>query len=358
MTPASPTVIALARRSTLQLAWIGALAAVLGCSETPPPLPRPLEVSPSQIVEGGSVRIAITGEGLTARTIADFSDPSQTRVETGYTARLGTVSLRQVRLEQPGVLSAVVPEGLAPGAYDLVVTDPWRRDGALPLALRVLSADAVNALVHGFRFEPIGPQRVFSPFRITLTAVDAEGNRVSAYNEAVALDDKTGTVVPKVAGFFAFGQWSAEVDIRAPSEADVLTVSDRFGKSGTSNAFTVASRPATSLRFKTAPRITQAGACSADVVLQLLDAQGGETLAVSPLPLALSASPSGGLSFFRDPACQEPLVNPSFSTPWSASHRPRRRLLGCRHRRGDRCLRQPSGRSRSHTAGAGLPPFL
>lgn len=281
------------------------------CREALPPEPRPLEVSPSKVVEGTSVELTIRGDHLTARAFTDFSQRGNSQLATSYSARLGNVSLRQVHLVEPGVVKATVPEGIPPGTYDLVVVDPWQREGVLPGAVRVVSPDALDELVAGYRFEPIGPQYVFTPFPVTIVAVDAEGNDVTLFNEAVNLDDETHSVVPKIAGFFAFGRWSGEVDVRLPHEANVLTVTDRFGKTGRSNPFRVATRTPVSLRFFTPERTAAAGECAGPVTLQLLDAIGAETLAPSKLDLSVLPSPSTGFTLHADAACAEALAAPS-----------------------------------------------
>ncbi len=273
-------------------------------------MPELVAVSPSRAVEGEAVEISIHGNGLGPRVFSDFG--GEPRVDSRFVARLGNTTLRQVRLEADGSLSAVVPEGVAPGTYDLLVVDPWEQEATLPAAFRLLSVEELSELVVGYRISEIGPQRVFAPFPVTVEAVDAEGQVVPYFNGSLSLSDASGSALPSTAGFFAAGRWTGPVEVREPSVGDVLVVRDELGREGRSNPFDVQPREAAGLRWTSAAQTLLAGTCSAPVRLSVIDVSGFETRVEAELPVELAAQPSPGFELFADAACTEPVSAAAF----------------------------------------------
>ncbi|MHB8877638.1 MAG: putative metal-binding motif-containing protein, partial [Myxococcaceae bacterium] len=64
--------------------------------------------------------------------------------------------------------------------------------------------------------------------------------------------------------------------------------------------------PAVALFFATPAQTVQAGACSAEVQLELRDASGRRARAPADLPVSLSAASAGGFDLFSDPVCLTP----------------------------------------------------
>lgn len=273
--------------------------------------PRLLSIEPARIVEGAAASVTIKGEHLTGRSYTDFSHASGSHIDQDFTARLGNASLREVKLVDDGALVAIVPEGLAAGTYDLVVTDPWGHEAQLSAGFRVVAPSDLSLLVAGFQVEPLGPQRAFAPFSVTLTAIDAQGAWVPYFNGALSLSDLTSTAVPAQLGYFIAGRWTGLVEVRQAHAADVLTVSDDRGRTGQSAPFAVAPREPTRLRFTSPPQQVLAGACSSALTLKLLERTGFETPALAPLAIALRPTPEAGFALFADAACKEPLTAPA-----------------------------------------------
>ncbi|MBX7100903.1 MAG: hypothetical protein K1X89_24525 [Myxococcaceae bacterium] len=287
---------------------VSAVALLAGCSRGAPEVLTLTDVSPKSALEGTDVEIVISGEGLHPRAFTDFSDPHESRLLQGYSAQLGTTSLRHLSLDADGKLHALVPAGIAPGSYELKVVDPWRQEASLPAAFEVLSFESLDALVVGYRVAPIEPQHVFTPFNIQVVAVDAQGADVKPFNGSVLLEDLTHTLVPAASGSFALGRWGGKVEVRGAHAGDVITVRDAQGRTGASNAFAVATGAAAAINFVTPERTAPADTCSKDVTVQLVDGIGAVAVAESPTALSLS---SAGLDVFSDEACTVPLSQPA-----------------------------------------------
>ena len=269
-----------------------------------------LSVSPDNALEGSAIEIIITGDKLVPRAFTDFNDRTESRIEAVYAAQLGTTSLRNVRLDAQGRLHALVPEGIPTGVYDLKVTDPYRREGVLAGAFKIVPFQETDSLIAGYRIEKVEPQHVFSPFTLKVTAIDAQGADVKQFNGSVSLEDLTGSLVPKAAGAFAFGRWAGKVEVRSPHEADVITVRDAQGRTGVSNPFAVGTSSPAALRFSTPPRTAVADACSDRLTVDLRDGIGVVSAAERDVELTLTPTPAAGFALFADDSCTTPLVGP------------------------------------------------
>ncbi|MGI5863321.1 MAG: hypothetical protein ACOX6T_14870, partial [Myxococcales bacterium] len=298
-------------RQTPLLAALGLAVALSACTSGSRPVSELVAVIPSRAVEGAPVAISIHGKGFGPRVFSDFG--GEPRVDTRFVARLGNTTLRQVRLEADGTLSAVIPEGVAPGTYDLVVVDPWEQEATLPAAFRMLSIEELSELVVGYRISEIGPQRVFAPFPVTIEAIDAEGKVVPYFNGSLSLGDVSGSALPSIAGFFAAGRWTGPVEVREPSLGNTLVVRDELGREGRSNPFDVQPREAAGLRWTSAAQTLLAGTCSAPIRLSVIDVSGFETRVEAELPVALVAQPSPGFELFADAACSETISSAAFA---------------------------------------------
>lgn len=290
-------------------ALLVAAAALVGCSRAAEP-PALTGITPDRGPADRPVSVVISGKGLRPVLFTDFSRKASSTLGTEWTARLGRVALEQVALGDDGVLNAVVPAGLTPGLYPLEVVDPSGRALLLPDAYRVLSADLLDTLVTQYRVEPVAPQRVGVPFDVTVSALDAQGAVVDGFSGVAALADRTGTVVPRSLGPFLSGRWTGPVEVRAPSAADALTVTDTAGRTGTSNDFAVGPGPNAALRFVTPARATAAGQCSAAVTIEVQDAAGAPAPVAAALTLELTATPPSGLELFSDAACTVAVAAP------------------------------------------------
>lgn len=284
-----------------------------GCGGAPTSSPQPTSVTPDRGLVSLPAAVVIAGRDFAANVTTDFTHGDPSTLDARFQAFLGATPLLDVRLHADGTLSATVPAGLQAGLHDLTVVDPVGRSGTLPGAYRGLSAADVAGLVASYRFDAIGPQQAWSPFTVTITAIDAAGGAVADFNGAVALSDLTATAVPGSPARFRSGVWTGAVEVRAPHAADVLAVVDALGKRGTSAPFPVAPTPAAALRFSTPARSAVAGQCSGPgqpLTVELADAFGLPTVAAGAIALAPTLDP--GLELFADAACTVPAASPAF----------------------------------------------
>ena len=304
------------RASASWIVGLLALAMAAGCGDPSKEPPRPLGVTPDRGPASQPVAIQIRGSGFVASVTTDFADRDVSTFDARFAAYLGTVPLLDVRLQADGTLKATVPAGLAVGLHALRVVNPEGREGLLPDAYEALADADSAALVARYRVDPIGPQRAWAPFRVTVTALDATGAPATAFNGAASLTDLTGTAVPATLALFTSGVWSGEVELRSAHAADVLSVVDALGNAGASAPFPVAPSPAATLRISTPPRVVTAGQCSGasqPLALTLFDAFGAPTQAAGDVALSAALAPSGPLAFFSDDACGQPIPQPTFA---------------------------------------------
>ncbi|MEW5737941.1 MAG: hypothetical protein AB1938_03390 [Myxococcota bacterium] len=300
-------------------AAIAALLLTLGSACSRPAAPPTLTaITPDRGPADRPVDVVITGERLRPHLFTDFSKKSGSTLSGAWSARLGRVALEQVALAEDG-LHAVVPAGLTPGLYTLHVVTPSNLELTLADAFRVVSVDNLDALVAAYRIEPVAPQRVGVPFDVTVTARDEQGRVVDGFAGVASLADRTGTVVPRTVGPFLSGTWTGRVEVRAPSTADALTVSDAAGRTGASNDFPVGPGPGAALRFQTPPRTTVAGGCSEAVTLEAVDATGARVTLPAALALDVTATPPTGLTLFADAACTTALTALELATNGAAT---------------------------------------
>ncbi len=283
-----------------------ALVAILAgaCGPSAPPGPVPLAVAPRQGPSSAPTGVVISGVGFDASVRTDYGGSGST-VNAAFAARLlpwdgsAPADLGAVAFTEQRTLTAVVPAGLAPGHYDLSVTDPSGRTGILPDAFEVAS-DPASAV--GFRIASVPAQRAGVPFALSLSAVDAAGRVVSGFTGTASIADASGTAAPVSAGPFVLGRAAPLVAIAVPHAGDVLTVSDGAGRTGASNAFDVGAGAASRIAFVGTPSAS-ASACSPTVALELRDGTGAPAAAATTVTVALQSGPPGALLFFSDAAC-------------------------------------------------------
>ena len=91
------------------------------------------------------------------------------------------------------------------------------------------------------------PQTTGIGFSVTITAEDANNNRVTNFNGTANIIDETGTSSPRQVPFNS-GRWTGSIAIIKSSSGNVLTVTG-VGKSGTSNEFNVIPAPVQSFEI-------------------------------------------------------------------------------------------------------------
>jgi hypothetical protein len=106
------------------------------CNDVEPGGPRPTLVTPDEGFNDRETKIAILGT-FHPLLRANFDDQSQAGVSTEFSARLNDSPLREVQFVGPTKLTAVVPAGLDPRIYNLVVKGPRGKQGVLNRAYTV-----------------------------------------------------------------------------------------------------------------------------------------------------------------------------------------------------------------------------
>ncbi len=101
-----------------------------GCTDRAPAVPQILEVTPSAGSNATTTRISIFGT-FHPLLQANYDDEEEAQVSTRFLATLGAEALVAVSFVSSNKLSATVPAKLAPGVYDLTVTDPRGRKASL-----------------------------------------------------------------------------------------------------------------------------------------------------------------------------------------------------------------------------------
>src|SRR5258707_787348 len=94
---------------------------VAACTK-PSPGPTLTGITPDRGPADRDVAVTIAGTQLTPMLVTDFTRRAGSVLDATFGARLGRESLRDVRLNDDGTISAAVPQGISPGTYDLVVT--------------------------------------------------------------------------------------------------------------------------------------------------------------------------------------------------------------------------------------------
>ncbi|HEY3445118.1 MAG TPA: hypothetical protein VGK67_02095 [Myxococcales bacterium] len=280
------------------------LATTAGCTDQLPPLQ--LEgVVPSSMVEGTAQHLVVTGQ-LRPWVRTSFDEPKGSELDAEFRVHLGELRLGGARLTEAG-LEADLPANLAPGVFDLTVSDPWGRSATLAEAFKVLPRLEGFARPSALQFDPVGPQRAGAPFEVILRALDAASSPLTSFSGVAALDDTTGTLAPRRVAVLD-GVWRGYLEVRqAVAVGRLHAAIDAI--EGSSNDFAVGPGEA-ALRFLTPGLEVLAGQCSQAATVALLGMDG---LPAQPeLSADVSVALEPGLAeVFADPLCTVPLTHPA-----------------------------------------------
>lgn len=202
----------------------------LGCTEWP--APRILRVSPATMIatEATPIEIEVRAALL---TIADYEQgtiSARTRIEL----QIGPQVVGPDALAPGGLIQAVVPTLLPPGAHDVRVK--FLDDGRTAVAPEAFTV-LPGTWPQRYRIDPVGPQRRQSPFQIV---VRAEGPFAQSFRGNVRLRvGPHGGIGPSISGAFVDGVLTERVIVDSVGATEAVTVTDLAGSSGTSNVFTL-----------------------------------------------------------------------------------------------------------------------
>ncbi|QSQ15539.1 hypothetical protein [Myxococcus landrumensis] len=234
------------------------------------PAPSIRSISPREVQSGypGVIRVSLDA------MVPIRVDYTRQEAQAGLGVRLwfGTVEAPLLELDADSTLEVFLPESLSPGVHDVRVVLADGREALRAQGFSVLSSihpaiDAGNPTgpdggvitpdagpspdsgtrtgtpmtegdITGFEFTPVEEQRRGQPFVVTVRAL---GPRAAEFEEKVdlSLGAGEGRVTPSTLDQFVGGVCTQSITVDSQSTGVKLLVTDRFGVSGTSNAFGV-----------------------------------------------------------------------------------------------------------------------
>lgn len=145
-------------RLRLRSALLLALSA--GCTDYVPATAEALSIVPNSGSTAEDTRVEIRGDVVLARVRVDYSEGASAEAIARVRIWLRkpgasepVTELRPIRLTDEKHLETVVPAGLAPGPYDVLLQDAYERERVLEKAFTVIGIDCADGLVRG---EPCG----------------------------------------------------------------------------------------------------------------------------------------------------------------------------------------------------------
>jgi len=102
------------------------------------------------------------------------------------------------------------------------------------------------------------PQTAGTPFALTVTAYDADGNIATDYTGGAHLRESTGTIEPNAIDQFNDGRWQGEVRILTPAD-NLRILATMAGIQGRGNAFTVERAPIRDLELSAEHTVVDGG---------------------------------------------------------------------------------------------------
>lgn len=226
-------------------AWslLAVAAALAGCVASAPSLELG-QVEPAGGWSGESVEVTITGQGFFPAIVADASSKTA-QVDQRYTLSLRQGEQLVTTLENPRLLSsmamtAIVPEGVEPGRYDLWVRDPRGAEAVLPQAYTVRATQAHRLVLDPQSSDPFwlvedtavidafaldaDDHPISSPLAVRLTLDPLEqGVVLAGFPDGVLLDqtaERRGSGAAIIGRLHADG--TARVPVTVSSPASVL----------------------------------------------------------------------------------------------------------------------------------------
>jgi hypothetical protein len=186
--------------------------------------------------------------------------------------------------------SVTIPAGQTTAAFVITVQDDQVGDGPQPFtvtasALTFVSGTASGTVrdndAHHFTFAPIGSPLIRNgPIPSIITAHDPSGAVVTDFNSPVTLSatGSSGPLTVSLAsgGAFVNGTWNGSVQIDALATGVVLTVSDGFGNTGSSNPFDLVDGQVSRFEWDPIPS-PQSLDTPFNVTLKAVDASGTTT---------------------------------------------------------------------------------
>ncbi|MCA1800162.1 MAG: hypothetical protein LC650_02565, partial [Actinobacteria bacterium] len=173
------------------------------------------------------------GDSLAVRVIDQFDNPVAgetisfeiTSAPDDATGQILSLTTSDTGTE--GISATELTLGNRTGPYEVTAT--LAGVGTVPFSASAVAGEAAE-----FQIDDItSPQTVDSPFSISITALDSEGNTAESYQGTAALTTSAGTITPSTAEF-SNGTVSLEVEVNSEVTGATITATDA-AITGTSN---------------------------------------------------------------------------------------------------------------------------
>jgi hypothetical protein len=228
------------------------------CEPAPLPAPSIVSVVPEQVPAGFSSALSVKVSAALP-LVVDYQSEAIDAEQLALTVELAGQEVDIPFADRDGLLIVPVPEGLAPGDYDIRVSLADGRSASRERAFSVVPTPAFTGesdggmqedggaggiLVDipdryvGFRFDPIEDQVRGAQFQVTLRAY---GPAAETFQEPVKLRASKGMVRTHTAGSFARGVQVEQISLSHPGLRVYLLAEDAKGRKALSNSFRVRS---------------------------------------------------------------------------------------------------------------------
>jgi adhesin/invasin len=234
------------------------------------------------------------GNPLAVRVIDQFDNPVSgetigfeiTAIPVEATGQ--TLSLLTADTGIEGLSATELTLGNRTGAYEVTAT-------LAGIGTVVFSASAVAGDAVGLQFDAItSPQSVDSPFSISITALDSEGNTAESYQGTANLSTTAGTINPTTADF-SNGTVTLEVEVSSEVTGATITATDD-AITGTSGTFDVEALAPSQMSITGQPTESVAGEIiTPSPAIQLLDGDSNPISGVD-ITATLSSNSFSGTS--------------------------------------------------------------
>lgn len=240
---------------------LGALLSVVlwACEPATLPTPSIVSVDPEQIPAGFPSALSVKLSAALPLVVdyeAEAIDPEQ----LAMTVELGGQVVDIPFADRAGTLVVPVPEGLAPGDYNVRVTLADGRSASREQAFAIVSTSTFTGESDGgtqedggaggvfvdnpdkyvgFRFDPIEDQVRGVPFQVTLRAF---GPASKTFQAPVKLRASKGAMHTQPSGSFAEGVQVEHISLSHPGNRVYLLAEDARGRRALSNSFRVRTR--------------------------------------------------------------------------------------------------------------------
>jgi len=202
---------------------------------------EPFDLEPADVVVRVTIVTAPDGEGDEAGSYTMTADDAWALYAAGYDAENNYVGDVPVTWSVSGGIGTVGPGPAGSTTLDATTVGT----GRVSATHETVAGDETGDVtvepgdLAFFEFDPIpSSQTIGTPFGVTITGEDGDGNVTTDYTGSADLQDTTGTVEPRTTGAFVAGVWMGDVTIGEAGDHVTITAEDGTA-AGYSNEFDV-----------------------------------------------------------------------------------------------------------------------